>query len=154
VARGAFTPGREREEAAALWAAALEEAPRLNAAFDPAWFADLLAGVGDRAGAAPAPPGPRRQDWGEAPAVAAFHGRAAGREALARWLLADGCRLVGLLGMGGVGKTALAAAVARELAPPFDHVYWRSLRNAPPCAEWLGGAILSLSAQRVVPPEG
>src|SRR5262245_38071300 len=153
LARGAFGAGRERAEAAALWAAALAEAPRLNAAFDPDWFAGLLAGAGDRAGA-PAPAGARRQDWGEAPAAAAFHGRVPERETLTRWLVAERCRLVGVLGIGGVGKTALAAAVARELAPEFDSVHWRSLRNAPPCAEWLGGAILSLSGQQVVPPEG
>src|SRR5262245_2334846 len=153
LARGAFGAGREREEAAALWAAALAEAPRLNETFDPAWLAGLLVGGGDGAGAA-ARAGPRRQDWGEAPAVGAFHGRAAEREALARWLVADRCRLVGVLGMGGAGKTALAAAVARELAPAFEYVHWRSLRNAPPGAEWLGGAILGLSGQREVPPEG
>src|SRR5207245_5633722 len=43
LARGAFTAGREREEAAALWQAALDEAPRLKAAFDRAWFGGLLA---------------------------------------------------------------------------------------------------------------
>src|SRR5262249_52465931 len=140
-------------EAAALWAAALEEAPRLNEPFDPAWFAGLLGDAGERA-ELPAPAGVGRQDWGEAPAAGAFHGRAAERETPARWLAAEGCRLVGVLGMGGMGKTALAATAARALAPEFEYVHWRSLRNAPPCAEWLGGAILALSEQRVVPPEG
>src|SRR6185503_17802757 len=31
---------------------------------------------------------------------------------------------------------------------------WRSLRNAPPPAEWLAGAILFLSAQQVLPADG
>jgi hypothetical protein len=56
--------------------------------------------------------------------------------------------------MGGIGKTALAAQLAKDLAPQFDAVYWRSLRNAPPCAEWLAGAILFLSGQQVLPVEG
>ena len=36
----------------------------------------------------------------------------------------------------------------------FDRVYWRSLRNAPPCAEWLAGAIPFLSGQQVLPADG
>ena len=55
--------------------------------------------------------------------------------------------------MGGIGKTALAVHLARELAPQFDAVYWRSLRNAPPPGEWLAGAILSLSAHQMLPAE-
>src|SRR5262249_37676482 len=73
---------------------------------------------------------------------------------LTRWLAEDGCRVVGLLGMGGIGKTVLGARMAEDLAAVFDLVYWRSLRNAPPFAEWLGGAILFLSDQQIVPPEG
>ena len=58
---------------------------------------------------------------------------------LSRWVVADRCRLAAIVGMGGLGKTALAARLARELAPDFEAVYWRSVRNAPPCAEWLAG---------------
>src|SRR5262245_28453011 len=62
LARGAFTAGRERDEAATLWQAALDEAPRLKAAFDNAWFDDLLAGREAEptpSPSAPAPPVPR-----------------------------------------------------------------------------------------------
>src|SRR5262245_19922301 len=44
LTRGAFSAGRERDEAAALWQAALDEAPRLKAALDEAWLATLLGG--------------------------------------------------------------------------------------------------------------
>ncbi len=33
-------------------------------------------------------------------------------------------------------------------------VYWRSLRNAPPVGEWLGGAIAALSAGKALVPDG
>jgi hypothetical protein len=68
--------------------------------------------------------------------------------------LEDRCRLVGVLGLGGVGKTLLTARLARAVAPQFTTVYWRSLRNALPVEEWLAGAIAALSAAQAVPPHG
>jgi WD40 repeat protein/DNA-binding XRE family transcriptional regulator len=97
---------------------------------------------------------PRRQDWGEAPDAGELHGRAPELATLRRWVEDDGCRLVAIVGMGGVGKTSLAARLARELAADFEAMYWRSVRNAPPCIEWLGGAILFLSDQQSLPAEG
>src|SRR6266851_4670662 len=73
---------------------------------------------------------------------------------LSRWLLEDRCRLIGVLGAGGIGKTILAARLTRALAPQFAMVYWRSLRNALPVEEWLAGAIGALSGQQAVPPDG
>jgi hypothetical protein len=43
--------------------------------------------------------------------------------------------------MGGIGKTSLAAKLGQEVAPSFERVYWRSLRDAPPLGEWLAGAV-------------
>ena len=57
-----------------------------------------------------------------------------------------------VLGFGGIGKTSLAAKLAHDVAPSFERVYWRSLRNAPPTTEWLAGAIGFLSDQQLVPP--
>ena len=42
-----------------------------------------------------------------------------------------------VLGMGGIGKTSLAARVAQDVAPSFARVDWRSMRDAPPVSEWL-----------------
>src|SRR5262249_9883411 len=115
--RGVFTPGQARTEAGALWDAARVESPRLQAPFDPAWFDALGASASTQAGlsagaTAQAPAGQlavlplasRGQDWGEAPDSGAFHGRAHEVETLARWVATEGCRLLALLGMGGVGK--------------------------------------------------
>src|SRR5215212_11240263 len=41
---GGFTTGRECEEAQALWAAALRDAPRFRTPFDGAWFERIAAG--------------------------------------------------------------------------------------------------------------
>jgi hypothetical protein len=55
--------------------------------------------------------------------------------------------------MGGIGKTTLAAKLAQDIAPKFERVYWRSLRDAPPARDWLTGAIGFLSDQRLVPSD-
>jgi len=74
----------------------------------------------------------QRQDWGEAVAVDYFFGRAEELNILERWLLIDRCRLVALLGMGGIGKTTLSIELARQIGSEFDCVIWKSLRDAPP----------------------
>jgi transcriptional regulator with XRE-family HTH domain len=150
LAQGAFQAGREREEAAALWVAALRETPSLRAPFDAEAFAALVADAQGEARPS-ARAGDPAYDWGEAPSAAAFHGRQAEVDTLTHWIVQEGFRLVGVVGMGGLGKTALAAKLARDLAPHFEAVHWRSLRNATPSAEWLAGAVAFLSEQRVVP---
>jgi len=42
--------------------------------------------------------------------------------------------------------------VAQDVAPYFERVYWRSLRDAPPLSEWMVGAIGFLSDQQLVSP--
>src|SRR5207302_2784150 len=91
---------------------------------------------------------------GEAPDVIGFVGRAEELATLRDWVLEDGCRLAAVLGMGGIGKTALASRLAQHAAPGFQRVYWRSLRDALPAGEWMAGAIGFLSAHHLVPPEG
>jgi len=86
--------------------------------------------------------------------VPGFVGRAEELAAVRAWVLQDHCHLVGILGMGGIGKTSIATKVAKDVAPAFQRAYWRGLRNAPPASEWLADAIRFLSGQQVVPPDG
>ncbi|WP_017717648.1 NB-ARC domain-containing protein [Kamptonema formosum] len=86
-------------------------------------------------------------DWGEAPDVAVFYGRTGELTALKQWLVEDNCRLVALLGMGGIGKTALSVKLAQEVQNNFDCIIWRSLHQAPPLEELLGDWLEFLSYQ-------
>lgn len=88
------------------------------------------------------------RDWGEAMDVSVFYGRTAELATLERWIVQEGCRLVTLLGMGGVGKSALSVKLAEQIQDPFAVVIWRSLRNAPPLADLLADLLIVLSDQR------
>lgn len=90
----------------------------------------------------------RREDWGEAPDVSIFFGRYEDLTILTQWLLTDSCRLIAILGMGGIGKTALVTKLAYQAAQNFKYIFWRSLRNAPPLSEILAEAILFVSDQQ------
>ncbi|AFY95100.1 WD40 repeat domain-containing protein [Chamaesiphon minutus] len=98
-------------------------------------------------------------DWGEGMDVSAFYGRELERDRLHRWLGKDRCRLVAILGMGGMGKTTIAVELVQELqaamrnsiedgAPEdpdrFSYILWRSLLNAPPLKELLPELIRTL----------
>jgi WD40 repeat protein len=89
-----------------------------------------------------------RQDWGEATDVSVFYGRTEELAKLEQWIIQDSCRLVALLGMGGIGKTSLSIKLAQQIQDEFEYVIWRSLRNAPPIQEILADFIKFLSNQQ------
>lgn len=90
----------------------------------------------------------RRRDWGEAIDVSTFYGRTDEIATLEQWIVADRCRLITIIGMGGIGKTALSAKVTQQVADEFECLIWRSLRNAPPIQELLAGVLCILSNQK------
>ncbi len=157
VQQQAFHAGREAEEIHTLWRAAHQKL-----LFDEAWLAALLGRQRPtptllppvpleklRPGEVPAaePTPGRRADWGEALAVPSFYDRQREMATLTQWVVQEHCRVVSVLGQGGIGKSALATRVMHQLAPHFEVVLWRSLRDAPGCSALLEGCLQVLSPQ-------
>ena len=76
-------------------------------------------------------------DWAEAPDASVFYGRAEELLQLRHWLLEEQCRLVALLGIGGIGKSTLAVKFGLQVQTELEGVVWRSLQNAPPVEDTL-----------------
>jgi WD40 repeat protein len=96
----------------------------------------------------------RHINWGEAPHSKQFYGREQELATLSRWMKDEHCRLMAILGMGGMGKTSLAATVVDQVQEHYDCIFWRSLHNAPPLSSILQECIPFVShQQRTALPE-
>ncbi|MGK7945351.1 MAG: NB-ARC domain-containing protein [Microcystaceae cyanobacterium] len=73
-----------------------------------------------------------KQDWGNAIDVSIFYNREEELKQLTQWTLVNKCRVVGILGMGGIGKTVLGIKLGKQIQSHFDYVIWRSLQHGLP----------------------
>src|SRR6266852_3495370 len=151
----AFPAGHEEEEIRAFWRAAHQKV-----LLDEQWLQGLLGtrhtrlvlvapqsdeqtNADEQAVAQPAL-GPR-VDWGEAPDVPSFYGREEELALLSQWVGEARCRGVSVLGMGGIGKSALAVTAMHRVAAQFEVVLWRSLRDAPGFSALMDGCLQVLA---------
>jgi len=93
-----------------------------------------------------------RYDWGQAVDVSRFQHRRDELQILHQWMQQERCRLVALLGLGGMGKTYLAVKAGQEMQPYFERVLWRSLRHCPPWPTLLEDVLGFLTGQPVPQP--
>ncbi|HBB34792.1 MAG TPA: hypothetical protein DDZ80_32675 [Cyanobacteria bacterium UBA8803] len=109
---------------------------------------DWLAAAGYRQQQVKDVPMSNHQDWGEAPDVLNFYGRTEELTRLKQWIVKEQCRLVAVLGMAGIGKTALSVQVVKQIAGDFEWVIWRSLPHALPVQELLANLLAILAEQQ------
>jgi hypothetical protein len=94
----------------------------------------------------------RKYFWGEAIDVSTFYGRDEELKTLEAWAIKDQCRLIEILAIGGMGKTALAVKLAQAVAGQFDFVIWKSLCSAPLLSNFLAEIIAVLAPELEVEP--
>ncbi|MFL5592555.1 MAG: NB-ARC domain-containing protein, partial [Ktedonobacteraceae bacterium] len=153
----AFPAGREAEEIPALWRTAHQKV-----LLDEQWLSTLLGrsppsrSLVARLSVAQVPAQPAvpvrqalgpRVEWGEALDVPSFYGREQELATLARWMVQEHCRVVSVVGLGGMGKSALVTSAMHQLADHFQVVLFRSLRDAPDCSALLESCLQVLAPE-------
>jgi len=126
VRQQAFAVGREAEEIRALWKSAHQKI-----LLDEQWLYELLNKQRTRLTLVTPlaneqsiiqPAQSPRVDWGDAPMVPTFYGRERELATISQWVIEDRSRVVSVLGMGGIGKSALATSAMYRLAAHFEAV--------------------------------
>ncbi|MEG4320794.1 MULTISPECIES: NB-ARC domain-containing protein [unclassified Microcoleus] len=71
-------------------------------------------------------------DLSDAPKIFTFYDRTSELTTLKQWILQENTRLLAILGIVGIGKTALAAELVEQIKHEFDFIIWGSLATSPP----------------------
>jgi len=89
-------------------------------------------------------------DLGDAPEPNLFYNRTSELSTLENWI-GGRTRLITILGLSGIGKTALTLQLIPQIQHEFDRIIWRSLRNSPPLASLQTDLIKSCRGGAPVP---
>ena len=90
-------------------------------------------------------------DLADAPEPNLFYNRTSELTTLENWILCR-TRLITILGLSGIGKTALTLQLISQIQHEFDYIIWRSLRNSPPLVSLQTDLIKFLSQQQETNP--
>lgn len=159
-----FTPGQEAEEIRTFWKAAHQKvlfdehwlAERLNSPHTPAepGMAQRIANTGMDKLSLAQPADAAKVYGSDLLSAPNLYGREQERAILSQWILEERCKVVSVLGIGGIGKSALAVSLMYQVADHFEGVIWRTLRDAPPLNAFLEDFLQVLAPQplTVYPP--
>jgi DNA replication protein DnaC len=72
-----------------------------------------------------------RQDLTDAPQITSFYNRISELTTLEQWIVQQNCNLIAILGISGIGKTALTLHLLPQIQHQFQYIIWRNLRTSP-----------------------
>lgn len=127
----AFAAGQEAEDIRALWKAA-----RQKVLLDEAWLSALVGKIPNvpiKPVTRSLPAQRQRMDWDDAVSIPTFFGRESELNLLMTWVVEENCRVINVLGMGGIGKSTVTVRLMHQAAEHYEVVIWRSLRDLPNC---------------------
>lgn len=88
-------------------------------------------------------------DWQETIDVSIFYGRTDELNALKQWICQENCRLVAIVGIAGIGKTALTVKLVKQIYTHFEYIIWQNLHH-PALIEKLIKTTQALSNNREI----
>lgn len=69
-------------------------------------------------------------DWQETIDVSIFYGRTEELSTLKQWICQENCRLIAIGGIVGIGKTALAVKLVKQIYTHFEYIIWQNLHHS------------------------
>jgi WD40 repeat protein len=99
-------------------------------------------------------PGGKKYDWGDSPDLSVFFGRTDELDTFFQWIVTQKCRVLGLWGMGGMGKSTFTLKVckgqnnindAKCIRDDFEYIIFRRLDETHRLSDILSDAILLFS---------
>ena len=88
------------------------------------------------------------RDCREAVDVSNFYGRTTELAQLQDWSVSERCSLIMILGVGGIGKSTLAAKFTQQIHDEFDYIIWKSCRNIASVENLLNELVSFLSERQ------
>ncbi len=88
-----------------------------------------------------------RLDLADAPHISSLCDRTSQLATLEKWIVQENCNIAAILGISGIGKTALSLHLIPKIQHNFEYVIWRSLRHSPPLETTLKNLIQFIANQ-------
>jgi len=88
-----------------------------------------------------------RLDLADAPHISSLSDRTSELATLEKSIVQDKCNIAAILGISGLGKTALSLHLIQKIQHNFEYVIWRSLGHSPPLETTLKNLIQFIANQ-------